>query len=63
LYSADTSETAANHCTIIFGPYFKEYEHYCIYLENHKTILKTPSSTKERMLLRHNSHFHGVVLN
>lgn len=49
LYSADNSETAASHYTTKrLGPYFKEYE-------NHKTILKTPSSTQECMLLHHNS--------
>lgn len=56
LYSADTSEIAANHYTMKnLGPYFKEFKNYCIYLENHKTILKTPSSTKECMLLSLNS--------
>lgn len=66
LYSADTSETAANHYTMKrLVPYFKECENYCIYLENNKTILKTPSSIKECMLLplKLPIHFHGVVLN
>jgi len=56
LYSADTSETAANHYTIKrLGPYIKKWENHCIYPENHKTILKTPSHTKECMLLPPNS--------